>query len=98
MVGVILLIQLVLQPVSWLTILRFAIGVIFLLVGLPLFLVGVDMSIEKMGDLFSHFLIGNSKWLIAILGVFVLGFMSSIAEPDLTILGIQVEAMTVGAI
>lgn len=98
MVGVILLIQLLLQPVSWLTILRFAIGVVFLLVGLPLFLVGVDMSIEKMGDLFSHFLIGNSKWFIAIIGIFVLGFMSSIAEPDLTILGIQVESMTMGAI
>lgn len=98
MVGVILLIQLVFQPVSWLTILRFAIGVIFLLGGLPLFLVGVDMSIEKMGDLFSHYLIGGNKKLLAILGIFGLGFISSVAEPDLTILGIQVETMTVGAI
>lgn len=98
MVGVVLLIQIVLQPVSWLTILRFAIGVVFLLIGLPLFLVGVDMSVEKMGDLFSHYLIDNPKKIIAIIGIFGLGFISSVAEPDLTILGIQVDTMTVGAI
>lgn len=97
-VGVILLIQLVLQPVSWLTILRFVIGVIFLLIGLPLFLVGVDVSVEKMGDLFSHYFIGHNKKIITILGIFGLGFITSIAEPDLTILAIQVETMTIGAI
>lgn len=98
MVGVILVFQLVLQPVGWLTIVRFLVGVVFLLMGLPLFLVGVDMSIEKMGDLFSHYLIGNKKRALAIGGIFALGFISSIAEPDLTILGIQVDAMTMGAI
>ncbi|MFL2143233.1 DUF1538 domain-containing protein [Ruoffia tabacinasalis] len=98
MVGVVLLIQFILQPVAWLTILRFIIGVVFLLIGLPLFLVGVDMSIEKMGDLFSHYLIKHPKKVIAMIGIFGLGFISSIAEPDLTILGIQVDTMTSGAI
>ena len=33
----------------------------FLLIGLPLFLVGVDMIVEKMGDLFSHYVIEYPK-------------------------------------
>lgn len=98
MVGVVLLIQLILQPVSWLTILRFVVGVIFLLIGLPLFLVGVDMSVEKMGELFSHYLIKHPKKVFAMIGIFGLGLISSIAEPDLTILGIQVDTMTGGAL
>lgn len=98
MVAVILLIQIILQPLAWMAVVRFIIGVIFLLIGLPLFLTGVDLSIERMGDLFSHYLIGNKKMWIALLGVFALGFISSVAEPDLTILGIQVDTMTQGAI
>lgn len=98
MVAVILLIQIILQPLDWMAVVRFIIGVIFLLIGLPLFLTGVDMSIERMGDLFSHYLIGNKKMWIALIGVFALGFISSVAEPDLTILGIQVDTMTQGAI
>lgn len=98
MVGVVLLIQLFLQPVAWLTMVRFLIGVVFLLVGLPLFLVGVDLSVEKMGDLLSHYFIGHKYVSIAMLGIFGLGFISSIAEPDLTILAIQVQTMTAGAL
>ena len=52
----------------------------FLLIGLPLFLVGVDMSVEKMGDLFSHYVIEHPKKVIAMIGIFGLGFISSIAE------------------
>ncbi|XJS11207.1 DUF1538 domain-containing protein [Aerococcaceae bacterium WGS1372] len=98
MVGVVLLIQLLFQPVAWLTTVRFLIGVVFLLIGLPLFLVGVDMSVERMGDLLSHYFISH-KWIaVTLLGIFGLGFISSIAEPDLTILAIQVQTMTLGAI
>lgn len=98
MVGVVLLIQILLQPVGWLTIIRFLIGVVLLLLGLPLFLVGVDMSIEKMGDLLSHYFIAHKWKSVAIIGIFGLGFISSIAEPDLTILATQVQTMTAGAI
>lgn len=98
MVGVVLLVQLFLQPVTWLTMVRFLIGVIFLLVGLPLFLVGVDLSVEKMGDLLSHYFISHKFVAVAMLGIFGLGFISSVAEPDLTILAIQVQTMTAGAI
>lgn len=49
MVGVVLLILLFLQLVAWLTMVRFLIGVVFLWVGSPLFLVGVELSVEKTG-------------------------------------------------
>ena len=52
----------------------------FLLIGLPLFLVGVDMIVEKMGDLFSHYLIKHPIQVNALIGIFGLGFISSIAE------------------
>ena len=80
MVGVVLLIQFILQAVAWLTILQFVIGIVFLLIGLPMFLVGLDMSVEKMVDLFSHYLIEHPKKVIVMIGIFGLGFSSSIAE------------------
>lgn len=98
MVGVVLLIQLFLGPVGWLSIVRFLIGVVFLLLGLPLFLVGVDMSVERMGDLLSHYFISHKWMAVTLLGIFGLGFISGVAEPDLTILAIQVQSMTLEAI
>ena len=38
------------------------------------------MSVVEMGDLFSHYLIKHPKQLNAQIGIFGLGFISSIAE------------------
>lgn len=70
---------------------RFLIGSGLLLVGLSIFLWGIDLSMNPIGEYMSKE-IATSKTLykILILG-FLLGFLVTVAEPDLTILGKQIE-------
>ncbi len=70
---------------------RFLIGSGLLLVGLSIFLWGIDLSMNPIGEYMSKE-IATSKTLykILILG-FLLGFLITVAEPDLTILGKQIE-------
>lgn len=78
--------------------LRFLLGALFILVGLTIFLLGVDLGITPMGDSFGGASVKSGKlWVIAIMGL-VLGFVISIAEPDLHILSEQVDAVTMGVI
>lgn len=65
----------------------------FLLIGLPLFLIGVDMIVEKMGDLFSHYVIEHPKQGNALIGIFGLGFISSIAEQNF----VMTQSVGIGA-
>lgn len=70
---------------------RFFIGSAMLLVGLSIFLWGIDLSMNAIGELMAGEL-ATSKHLakILILG-FLLGFLVTVAEPDLLILGLQIE-------
>lgn len=77
-------------------IMRFIVGGIMLLIGLAIFLWGVDLSMNPIGEHMSKE-VATSKSLIkiAILSFF-LGFLISVAEPDLLILGSQVEGASGG--
>ncbi len=68
------------------------IGVIF---GLAVFLTGVEISISKIGTMMGEFL-GRFKSIIAVIifGIFI-GFVISVAEPDLLILANEITS-TVG--
>lgn len=77
---------------------RFLLGALFILLGLTIFLIGVDLGITPMGDSFGHAAVRSGKlWVIAVMGL-VLGFVISIAEPDLHILADQVEGVTLGVV
>lgn len=70
---------------------RFIIGSIFVLLGLGIFLLGIDLSIEKIGKYLSGEVATSTSFIkIAILS-FLMGFLITVAEPDLLILGDQVE-------
>jgi hypothetical protein len=77
---------------------HFLIGAAFIVIGLAIFLLGVDIGISPLaGHIGSSISKRNSVVLVIIVG-FVLGFFISIAEPDLQILASQVAAVTSGAI
>ncbi len=79
-------------------IVRFLIGSLLLLVGLSIFLVGIDLAMNPIGEhMATEVATSRSGWKIAILG-FLMGFLVTVAEPDLLILGEQVEAASGGAI
>lgn len=77
---------------------RFLIGSLLLLVGLAIFLLGVDLGMSPIGD---HMAVevatSKSPIKVGVIG-FLLGFLVTVAEPDLLILGHQVEAASGGAI
>jgi len=78
--------------------LRFLIGVGLIIVGLSLFLVGIDTGVTPLGSLSGGFVARNQKlWLVVAIGL-LLGFLISIAEPGLIVLAHQVGFVSGGAI
>ena len=77
---------------------RFIVGSIMLLIGLSIFLWGVDLAMNPIGEQMSQE-VATSKTpsKVAILS-FLLGFLITVAEPDLLILGSQVESASGGAL
>ncbi len=72
-------------------IVRFLVGSLMLLVGLSVFLRGIDLAMAPIGEHMSwEVATSRSPVKIAILS-FLLGFLINVAEPDLLILGSQIE-------
>lgn len=79
-------------------IVRFIVGSVLLLVGLSVFLWGVDLSMNPIGEHMSREVAtSKSPFKIAILSFF-LGFLVTVAEPDLLILGSQIEEASGGTL
>lgn len=77
-------------------ILRFVVGSILLLIGLTIFLWGVDLVMNPIGEHMSkEVATSRSPIKIALLS-FLLGFLVTVAEPDLLILGNQIEGASGG--
>ncbi len=75
---------------------RFLIGSALLLVGLTIFLWGVEIAMNPIGNYMSKEVASSTKlWKIAFLS-FLLGFLITVAEPDLLILGNQIEGASGG--
>jgi len=77
---------------------RFLVGSVLLLIGLTIFLWGVDLAMNPIGEYMSREVAtSKSPVKIAILS-FLLGFLITVAEPDLLILGNQVEEASGGTL
>ncbi len=95
---IVLLIHFFVAPLPALVVDRFLMGAALVVVGLTLFLVGVDLGVTPLGEhIGTSISKPNRVWIIVAVGLLV-GFFVSIAEPDLQILAAQVEAVTAGEI
>lgn len=95
---IVLVLNFTLTPIETPLILRFLIGSVLIIVGLTIFLLGVDVGITPIGtNMGSSIAKSNKLWIVAVAGL-VLGFFISIAEPDLHILAQQVDSVTSGLI
>ncbi|OYQ68183.1 DUF1538 domain-containing protein [Aerococcus sp. 1KP-2016] len=77
---------------------RFGIGSVLLILGLTIFLFGVDVGMEPIGDYLGHSIIRASSHFAVMLLTFLIGFSITVAEPDLLILGQQISDATGGLI
>ncbi|NLB24399.1 MAG: DUF1538 family protein, partial [Clostridiales bacterium] len=81
-----------------LILMRFLTGAFVLIVGMTLFLVGVDISLSPIGnEMGAAITLKNKIWIVVVSGL-VLGFLISIAEPDLHILANQVDMVSQGVV
>ena len=94
----VLLISFTLVDVGNNVIIRFMVGSLMLLIGLSIFLWGVEVSMNLIGEYMSREVATSKSFFkIAILS-FLLGFLITVAEPDLLILGSQIESASGGTL
>lgn len=77
---------------------QFLIGAVMVGIGLILFLLGVNVGLQPVGELIGSALSKTKKvWMIVLFG-FILGIVVTIAEPDVRVLGTQVDTVSGGEI
>lgn len=91
---IVLLLNFTITPLDTPLLLRFILGAILIIFGLSIFLLGVDVGITPIGNLMGSSLTKPNKMWILIIGALILGFIISVAEPDLHILAQQVASVT----
>lgn len=87
-----------LLDLSWKEILIFSASAIFLIIGIALFNVGAEMAMSPMGEQIGSSLIRSKKIKLALLIIFTMGVLITIAEPDLSVLANQVKGVMNGTL
>jgi hypothetical protein len=95
---IVILLNFTLTPLAPPVLIRFLIGAVFIVSGLSIFLFGIELGITPIGSLLGSSIAKTNKISIVLLAGIILGFVISIAEPDLHILAGEVEMVTSGAI
>lgn len=95
---IVIILNFTIAPIETHLFIKFLLGALFIIIGLTIFLFGVDLGITPIGTHMGKTIAKSNKvWIVVIAGL-VLGFVISIAEPDLHILANQVDAVSSGVI
>lgn len=95
---IVLILNFTITPIETALLYRFIIGALSVILGLSIFLFGVDIGVTPIGTHMGASLTKSNKvWIVGIGGL-ILGFLISIAEPDLHILAGQIDSVTSGLI
>lgn len=78
--------------------LNFIFGAIMLIIGLAFFLIGSKLSVLPVGELVGSIVTSRGKLSMILFFGFVLGFVVTVAEPDLQVLATQVAQISEGTI
>lgn len=97
-ITIVMVLNFTLVPLDTQLLYRFIMGTIFVILGLVLFLIGVDLGITPLGNLVGTTIAKSNKLLVIIGSGLILGFFVSIAEPGLIVLSHQVGMVTGGQI
>lgn len=81
----------VIAPITTGTFLAFVFGAVFLVIGMGLFSLGAEISMERMGEYVGAQMTKSKKISLVIALSFVVGVMITVSEPDLTVLANQVS-------
>ncbi|MCR4954410.1 MAG: DUF1538 domain-containing protein [Treponema sp.] len=78
-------------PLDKILLARFVVGGLLLIIGLTIFLLGVDLGIQPMGERCGAELTKKRSLLLLLIVAFVIGFIVTAAEPDIQVFGGQVR-------
>ncbi len=81
-------------PLSNHMLIRFLLGAFLIVIGLTVFLFGVDKGIQPLGHAIGKSIVKTNKLKILIISGLILGFVISMAEPGLIVFAKQVELVT----
>lgn len=93
---IVLLLHFTIAPLGEGLLPKFLVGGVLIIIGLTIFLFGIDQSIDPIGQGIGSMLAHSGKIVLVVVVGLVLGFFISFAEPDLHILAGQVSAITNG--
>ncbi len=79
------------QPLPTRNFISFIIGAILLIIGMSLYALGADIAIEPIGNYIGSKISETKKIPLILLVGMIIGFIVTIAEPDLTVLAGQVS-------
>jgi hypothetical protein len=91
--AIVFLLSVTAAPLDPGTLVLFLFGAILLVVGMGLFTLGVDMSMLPMGEGVGVTISRSKYRLVPVLVYFLLGILTTMAEPDLQVLSKQVPAI-----
>lgn len=77
---------------------RFVLGALIVILGLGIFLWGIDLSISNFGQYMGEFAASRNNIFKIILVAFIFGFIITVAEPNVAILADQISAVAGGGI
>ncbi|MDR1802108.1 MAG: DUF1538 domain-containing protein [Treponema sp.] len=90
---IVLIASVVLTPMPSGAILMFLAGAALLIIGMGFFTLGADMAMMPMGEGIGVELTKSSRLFLVIIVTLVIGFIISVAEPDLQVLGRQTPSI-----
>ncbi len=80
-------------PVEKILLLRFIVGGVLLIIGLTVFLLGVDLGIQPVGERCGAELTKKRSLALLLVAAFIIGFIVTAAEPDIQVFGNQVRGV-----
>jgi hypothetical protein len=95
---VVFLLQFTIIWVDWSIFLQFVAGTIMVVIGLILFLLGVHVGLLPIGERIGSALPQTGKLWMILLFSFILGFVVTVAEPDVRVLASYVDTASEGSV
>lgn len=95
-VFIVLVLHFTVAPLPPALLLAFLVGAVLVVLGLTIFLFGIDQGLEPIGQYAGRSITHTNSYPIVMTASLILGFFISFAEPDLHILAKQVDAVTNG--
>lgn len=91
--AIVLLLGLTIVPIDKILLIRFVLGGFLLVIGLTIFLLGVDIGIQPMGERCGAELTKKRNLLLLLASSFIIGFIVTAAEPDIQVFATQVKGV-----